>query len=121
MKQIYIHILTLALASLPQALSAQKTPIKSEQPKPLKKYTQGEIFELIKKAIKEGSYQAEKKVLTLQSSFVNELGFDSLDIVEFIMDMEKQFGIAIPDPAAEKIVTIQDAITVIDGILKKKK
>lgn len=71
MKQVYIPILTLALASLPMALSAQKTPTKSEQPKPIKKYTQSEIFELIKKEIKEGSYQAEKKNLTLESSFVN--------------------------------------------------
>lgn len=121
MKQVYIPILTLALASLPMALSAQKTPTKSEQPKPIKKYTQSEIFEFVKKEIQKGGHGGTKIAITLQSTFAKDVGFDSLDIVEFIMNMEKQFGIAIPDPVAEKIVTIQDAVTVIDGILKKKK
>ena len=44
------------------------------------------------------------------SSFVDDLGADSLDLVELIMAMEEAFGIEIPDEVAEKITTVQDAI-----------
>lgn len=44
------------------------------------------------------------------ASFTNDLGADSLDTVELIMELEKQFDITIPDEEAEKITTVQDAI-----------
>ena len=44
------------------------------------------------------------------ASFVDDLGADSLDLVELIMAMEEAFGIEIPDEVAEKITTVQDAI-----------
>lgn len=44
------------------------------------------------------------------ASFVNDLGADSLDLVELIMSMEEEFDIDIPDEDAEKILTVQDAI-----------
>ena len=44
------------------------------------------------------------------ASFVDDLGADSLDLVELIMAMEESFGIEIPDEVAEKITTVQDAI-----------
>jgi len=44
------------------------------------------------------------------ASFVDDLGADSLDLVELIMSMEEEFDIDIPDEAAEKILTVQDAI-----------
>ena len=50
----------------------------------------------------------------IESTFIDDLGADSLDIVELIMDFEEEFGIEIPDEAAEKIKTVQDVVTYID-------
>ena len=47
------------------------------------------------------------------ASFIDDLGADSLDIVELVMAIEKEFGIEIPDEDAEKIATVQDAINYI--------
>ncbi|MDR1113289.1 MAG: acyl carrier protein [Bacteroidales bacterium] len=50
---------------------------------------------------------------TPEKSFINDLGADSLDTVELIMEFEKEFGLSIPDDQAEKIVTVGDAINFI--------
>ena len=50
----------------------------------------------------------EADEVTLESTFIDDLGADSLDIVELIMAFEEEFGIEIPDEAAEKIKTVQD-------------
>lgn len=52
------------------------------------------------------------------ASFTNDLGADSLDTVEMIMDFEKEFGVTIPDEAAEEISTVGDAISYIENKLK---
>lgn len=49
------------------------------------------------------------------ASFTNDLGADSLDTVELIMEFEKEFGISIPDEDAEKITTVGDAINYIEA------
>ena len=49
-----------------------------------------------------------------EASFTNDLGADSLDTVELIMEFEKEFGISIPDDKAEKITTVGDAISYIE-------
>lgn len=49
-----------------------------------------------------------------EASFTNDLGADSLDTVELIMEFEKEFNIAIPDEQAEKIATVGDAISYIE-------
>ena len=49
-----------------------------------------------------------------EASFTNDLGADSLDTVELIMEFEKEFGISIPDDQAEKIATVGDAIAYIE-------
>ena len=49
------------------------------------------------------------------ASFIDDLGADSLDIVELVMAIEKEFSIEIPDEDAEKITTVQDAIDYIDS------
>ena len=54
-----------------------------------------------------------------EASFTNDLGADSLDTVELIMEFEKAFGINIPDDQAEKIATVGDAIAYIEGVLGK--
>lgn len=52
----------------------------------------------------------ERSKVTPEASFVDDLGADSLDLVELIMAMEEGFGIEIPDEVAEKITTVKDAI-----------
>jgi len=52
--------------------------------------------------------------VTIESTFIDDLGADSLDIVELIMAFEEEFSIEIPDEAAEKIKTVQDVVTYID-------
>lgn len=56
--------------------------------------------------------------VTPEKSFTNDLGADSLDTVELIMDFEKEFGISIPDDQAEKISTVGDAIAYIENNAK---
>lgn len=56
--------------------------------------------------------------LTAEKSFTNDLGADSLDTVELIMEFEKEFGISIPDDQAEKISTVGDAIAYIENNAK---
>ena len=53
---------------------------------------------------------SEEGKITLDSSFVDDLGADSLDQVELVMAFEEEFGIEIPDEAAEKIVRVSDAV-----------
>lgn len=55
-----------------------------------------------------------KDEVTGQASFTNDLGADSLDTVELIMEFEKEFNIAIPDDQAEKIATVGEAIKYIE-------
>ena len=52
----------------------------------------------------------EEGKITLESSFVDDLGADSLDQVELVMAFEEEFNIEIPDEAAEKIVRVSDAV-----------
>ena len=52
--------------------------------------------------------------VTMDASFTNDLGADSLDTVELMLDFEKKFGIAIPDDQQESIVTVGDVIRLIE-------
>ena len=70
---------------------------------------QEEIFEKIKTTIVEQLGVAEDTV-TLEASFIDDLGADSLDIVELIMALEEEFDLEIPDSDAEKIVTVNDVV-----------
>ena len=71
-----------------------------------------EIEERVKAIIvdKLGVDEAE---VTAEASFTNDLGADSLDTVELIMELEKEFGLQIPDDQAEKIATVGDAVNFI--------
>jgi len=60
----------------------------------------------------------DENEVTPEASFTNDLGADSLDTVELIMEFEKEFSIAIPDDQAEKIGTVGDAISYIENNLK---
>ncbi len=57
----------------------------------------------------------EETQITMEASFVDDLGADSLDTVELIMELEEEFGIEIPDDDAEKITTVGSAVNYIDG------
>ena len=57
----------------------------------------------------------EDSQITMEASFVDDLGADSLDTVELIMELEEEFGIEIPDDDAENITTVGAAVKYIDG------
>jgi len=57
----------------------------------------------------------EVEKVTDTASFIDDLGADSLDNVELVMAFEEEFGVEIPDDAAEKIVTVKDAISFIEA------
>jgi acyl carrier protein len=67
------------------------------------------------KAIIVDKLGVDENEVTPEASFTNDLGADSLDTVELIMEFEKEFNIAIPDDQAEKIGTVGDAITYIEN------
>lgn len=74
----------------------------------------GDIFEKVKSIVAEQLGVEEEKV-TEDASFIDDLGADSLDIVELIMALEEEFDIEIPDEEAEKIATIKDAVNYINN------
>ncbi len=67
------------------------------------------------KAIIVDKLGVDESEVTNAASFTNDLGADSLDTVELIMEFEKEFNIAIPDDQAEKIATVGDAVTYIEA------
>ena len=67
------------------------------------------------KDIIEKELGVEREKLTNEASFIEDLGADSLDIVELVMAMEEEFEVEIPDDEAEKIKTVQDAVTFISA------
>jgi acyl carrier protein len=71
-----------------------------------------DIAERVKKIVVEHLGVDEAKV-NENASFVDDLGADSLDTVELVMAFEEEFGVEIPDDAAEKILTVKDAVAYI--------
>ena len=76
-----------------------------------------EIFEKIKNIIIE-QLQVSEATVTEEASFIDDLGADSLDLVELIMALEEEFGIEIPDTDAEKVVTVGDVVSYIKENVK---
>ena len=72
-----------------------------------------EVAERVKSIIVD-KLGVEESEVTTTASFTNDLGADSLDTVELIMEFEKEFNISIPDDQAEKISTVGDAITYVE-------
>lgn len=70
------------------------------------------------KAIIVDKLGVDENEVTNEASFTNDLGADSLDTVELIMEFEKQFNVTIPDNEAEKIATVADAINYIESNAK---
>ncbi|BAY09545.1 acyl carrier protein [Calothrix sp. NIES-2098] len=76
--------------------------------------SQAEIFERVKKVVAE-QLGVEADTIRPQSTFIDDLGADSLDIVELVMAFEEEFDIEIPDEAAEKILSVQEAVDYINS------
>jgi len=74
-------------------------------------------FDRVKKVVVEQLDVAEDEV-TPQASFVDDLGADSLDVVELVMGLEEEFDIEIPDEDAEKITNVQEAVDYIESKAK---
>ena len=72
-------------------------------------------FDARVKAIIVDKLGVDESEVTPDATFTNDLGADSLDTVELIMEFEKEFNIAIPDEDAEKIGTVNDAISYIEA------
>ncbi len=72
-----------------------------------------DIAERVKKIVVEHLGVEEDKVVP-EASFIDDLGADSLDTVELVMAFEEEFSVEIPDDAAEKIQTVQDAVNFIE-------
>ncbi|MCR4689209.1 MAG: acyl carrier protein [Saccharofermentans sp.] len=68
-----------------------------------------ELFNSIKQMIVD-QLGVDEETITEDSSFVDDLNADSLDMVELVMAMEQEFDIEIPDDVAEKVVTVKDAV-----------
>ncbi|MCL4493534.1 MAG: acyl carrier protein [Firmicutes bacterium] len=68
-----------------------------------------QVFDKVKEIIVDQLGVDEEEV-TSEASFIDDLGADSLDIVELIMALEEEFGLEIPDDEAEKISTVHDAV-----------
>ncbi|MBK8209611.1 MAG: acyl carrier protein [Rhodospirillales bacterium] len=75
-----------------------------------------DVADRVKKIIVEHLGVEEGKVVE-NASFIDDLGADSLDTVELVMAFEEEFGIEIPDEAAEKILTVKDAVDYIKNAI----
>ena len=99
------------ISSLPVVLFAGKR-------RKISLLTEGEVkfmatFDKVKDIVVD-QLGVEADEVQIESTFIDDLGADSLDIVELIMAFEEEFNIEIPDEAAEKIKTVQDVVTYID-------
>ena len=88
--------------------------VKLTQIKDLKMST----FEQVKKIVVE-KLGVKPEDVTENATFVNDLGADSLDVVEFVMEVEKEFNITVPDEDAAKLERVGDAVKYIDEHKKK--
>jgi acyl carrier protein len=75
-------------------------------------------FEKVKKIVADKLSVDEAKI-TETAKFTDDLGADSLDVVEFVMEVEKEFDITIPDDEATKLLTVGDAVKYIDAHAKQ--
>ena len=76
------------------------------------------IFEQVQEIVSD-KLGVDKSRVTENAVFTTDLGADSLDVVEFVMEVEKQFNIAIPDEEATKLTTVGDAVKYIESQMKK--
>ena len=80
--------------------------------------TNEELFATIKSLIVD-QLGVDESSITMESSFVDDLNADSLDMVELVMAMEQEFDVSIPDEVAEKVATVGDAVEYIKNAKNK--
>lgn len=68
------------------------------------------IFERVKEVVAEQLGIEDSETIELKTAFIDDLGADSLDVVELIMALEEEFDMEIPEEEAEKIVTVEDVV-----------
>ena len=79
--------------------------------------TNEELFKSIKQMIVD-QLGVDEDTITEDSSFVDDLNADSLDMVELVMAMEQEFDIEIPDDVAEKVATVKDAVEYVQSLME---
>ena len=79
--------------------------------------TNDELFGSIKQMIVD-QLGVDEDTITEDSSFVDDLNADSLDMVELVMAMEQEFDIEIPDDVAEKVATVKDAVEYVQNLME---
>jgi len=90
-------------------VNSGKTPIKAEKQTKVEETDMSDIAERVKKIVVDHlGVEADK--VTEAASFIDDLGADSLDTVELVMAFEEEFGVEIPDDAADSILTVGDAV-----------
>ena len=86
-----------------------KTPIKADKQTKVEETDMSDIAERVKKIVVD-HLGVEVDKVTEAASFIDNLGADSLDTVELVMAFEEEFGVEIPDDAADSILTVGDAV-----------
>jgi len=77
------------------------------------------IAERVKKIVEE-QLMVDASEITDEATFIDDLGADSLDVVEMVMELEDEFGIEVPDEEAEGLTTVGKAIEYIKGLVEQK-
>lgn len=77
-----------------------------------------DVYETVKRIITE-RLDIEEDKITYSASFKDDLGADSLDLVELVMELEDEFGVEVDDEDADEIVTVGDAVAYMARVLKK--
>ena len=90
-----------------------KTPIKADKQTKVEETDMSDIAERVKKIVIDHLGVDADKVVE-SASFIDDLGADSLDTVELVMAFEEEFGVEIPDDAADSILTVGDAVKFIE-------
>jgi len=75
-----------------------------------------EIFEKVKEVIIDQLGIEDEEKVTMETTFIDDLGADSLDVVELIIALEEEFGMEIPETEEEKIVTVGDVVEYINSV-----
>ena len=92
-----------------EAVNSGKTPVKADKQTKVEETDMSDIAERVKKIVVDHlGVEADK--VTEAASFIDDLGADSLDTVELVMAFEEEFGVEIPDDAADSILTVGDAV-----------
>lgn len=76
-----------------------------------------EVFEKVKEVIVDQLGIEDEEKITMETTFIDDLGADSLDVVELIIALEEEFGIEIPETEAEKVVTVGDVVDYISSTM----